>query len=98
MHARDGLHAPTISVPQTTAINCLHLTDVGVTIARQRDFRVVWNPAWHARHPKQFVAEVFVRELMNVADRPQRLPGVSIGRRDEFEQSLGEIGRNVPIG
>ena len=98
VHTRDGLHVAPVTVAQAAPVNRLHFPYVGVAVVRQWNFDISMDSARHARRPQQFVPELLIGELMNVADCLQRFPGARESRCHELEQGFRKIGRDVAIG
>ncbi len=98
MHTRDGLHHPPVTQSQAVAVNGLHPPDMGAAVLRERDVRVALDRGGHARGPQQLIAQVAVDELVQVQQVLQQLPGRREGGRDELDQGLGIVGRDVLVG
>ncbi len=98
MHAGNRLHDASVAHPQAVAIDRLHAPDIGAAELRQRNARIAVDRAGHARRPQQLVVQVAVHELMDIAKILQQFPGLAERRRDQFDQRLGEIRRDMFIG
>ncbi len=97
MHAGDDLHLPPVPEPEAAAVDRLHAADVRRTVAGQRNPIVPRQCARHACRPQHLIVEFRVDELVDVAKTLQRLPGIRECRRDELQEGLGKIGRDVTI-
>ena len=97
VHAGDGLHHPAVAVAEPAAIYDLHLAAVRAAVLRDRNALVALDRAGHAGGPEQFLAEVAVDELVQVAEVLRELPGVRKGRRDQLDQGLGVVSRERGI-
>jgi hypothetical protein len=98
MHSRYRLHDAAIAYAEAMAVNGFHPPHVRGTELRQGNVGVAADPARHARRPQQFVAQVAIHELVDVAQVLQQLPGLAERRRDQLDQRFGEIRRDVFIG
>ena len=95
VHPRDRLHDPAVTQAQSHAVDALHPSDVGAAVLRDRDAGVPVQRAGHAGRPQQFLVEVPVDELVQVAEVLQQLPGLAEGGRDQLDQRLRVVGRHV---
>ncbi len=98
MHARDRLHHPAVTQAEAVAVHGLHASDVGVTVLRERNVRVALDGRGHAGRPQQFVPEMAINELVQVEQVLQQFPRSGERRRDQFDQRLGVVGRDVLVG
>ena len=62
-----------------------------------RDLLVALDRARHARRPQELVAEVAVDELVQVEQVLQQLPARRERGRDELDERLGVVGRDVLV-
>ena len=67
MNPRNSLHRTSIAVPQAMSIDMFHSADVRVTVFSNGDTQVAGNNARHAGGPQQFIADIFIDVLMDVA-------------------------------
>ena len=98
MHPGDRLHHPAIPQTETLAVDGLHASDVGRPELRDRNAGVAIDHARHGRRPQQLITEMPVHELVQIAEVLQQFPIGAERRRDELDQRLGIIRRNVIIG
>ena len=98
MHAGNRLHDASVTHAQAVPIDGLHAPDVGAAELRQRNARVAVDRAGHAGRPQQLVIQVAIHELVDIAQILQQLPGLAERRRDQLDQRLGKIRRDVFIG
>jgi hypothetical protein len=80
------------------AINGFHATDVRGTELGQRNAGFALDCARHARGPEQFITQVTVDELVNVAEVLQQLPSLTERRRHEFDERFRKVRRDVFVG
>ena len=98
MHAGDRLHDAPIAQPQPMTVDGLHPADVRGSELREGNAVVAGEGARHAGSPQEFIAEVPIDELVDVAQILQQLPRLAERRGNQLDQRLGEIGCNVLIG
>ena len=67
MHARDGLHHAAVADLQSVPVDVLDPALVRGTVVRNRNLPVAANLARHGGCPEQFLAQVAIDELMQVA-------------------------------
>jgi hypothetical protein len=97
VHARDGLHHAAVAQAQTVPVNGLHAPDVGGAVLCDRDTGITVDGAGHAGGPEQFLTDVAIDELVQVAEKLGEFPGLGERRRDEFDQRLGIVRRQMLV-
>ena len=70
----------------------LHLTDVGMSVAGNRDTLVAIQPDRHGCGQKQFIIQMLMDESMNLTHETKHVFRIFGGRRDQFNQSFGIVG------
>ena len=98
VHAGNGLHLATVAKAKAVAVNRFHSPNIGAAITGQRNAGIIRHYTGHAGHPKQFVTDSLVGELMNFAKHAESFPGIRLGWCNEFQQGLRKISRNELIG
>ena len=96
--ARDRLHHPPVALAEADPVDVLHAADVRAAVAGDRDLGVVLDPAGHAGRPEQFLAQLAVDELVDVAEVLLQFPGARERRRHELDQGFRVVGRDVRVG
>ena len=98
MHAGNRLHDASVAHPQAVPIDGLHAADVRAAELRERNARIALESAGHAGRPQQFVVQMAIHELMDIAQILQQLPGLAERRSDQLDQRLGKIRGDVLVG
>ncbi len=100
MNAGDGLHAATIAVPESHAIDAFGTAHIRRAIASDRNRLVGRKPTWHRRNPKHFIAGVAQRtvgELVNLRQFVETGVNAGVCARDQLELRLAVIGRDLRV-
>jgi hypothetical protein len=98
MRSSDSLHRPAIPIPQASPVDRSRQACVARPVVRDRDFFIGTHDARHARRPQQLaVAKVSMYERVQVTEKLHSFPIGLVWRRDEFEQRLGVIGRQIRV-
>src|SRR6202051_452723 len=98
MDSGNGLHDASVPHSQAMPVNRLHPPYVGRSELRQGYAGVALDLAGHAGCPKQFLTQMTVDELMDVAKILQQFPALEERRSHQLDQRFGEIGGDVVVG
>ena len=99
--ARNGLHAPAITVAQAHAIHTFGPPDVGAAVAPDGNGLVGGQAAGHAGHPQHLVAQVAqaaVGELVQRGEFVQHGLHLLVGAGDQLDLRLAEVGGDMRVG
>ena len=96
--AGDHLHAPAVAMRKTHPVDILGATDVGGTVAAERDGIVRRKAARHARAPEQFVADRAIDRLVNCGEVVEAGLRAAMHPGDELELRLAEVGGYARVG
>ena len=95
---RDRLHHPPVALAEADPVDVLHAADVRAAVAGDRDLAVVLDPAGHAGRPEQFLAQLAVDELVDVAEVLLQFPGARERRGHQLDQGFRIVSRDVRVG
>ena len=98
MHAGNGLHDAAVAHSKAMPVNGLHSPDIRAAELRQRNAGIALEGAGHAGRPQQFLAQMPVHELMDVAQVLQQLPCFAERRGHQLDQRFGIVGSDVLVG
>lgn len=97
VNARNGLHAPSVAVTQTPAVNRLGLAHIGTAVLPQRNGIVLRQPAGHAGDPHHFVPQLAHGELLDARQFIHTGLCIRVHAGDEFQLRLTEVGGDVGV-
>ena len=97
VHARNGLHAPAVTMREAIAVYGLGAPEVGVAVLSERNVIVGRQAARHAGAPQQFVAHVAVDNLVDFGELGETGVNARVHAGDQFQLGLAEIGGDVRV-
>ena len=95
MDAGNGLHHASVTDAEAAPIGGFHHAGIGRTVLGDRNTRVAFDHAGHARCPQDFIVKLAIDKTMRIVEKFKRIREVTKWRGDQFEQGFGVIGGDM---